>query len=173
MTNADIVTPADIAAELMLDAARDIDALAISERLDETEMPDEPDGFAEQVAELVETASITIEWPDTTDGTINVGTGPVGTLVAKLGQERNALGVKVDDLTAEIGKLRDQLFAQKPVIDAAQAWAEAHEDNDLVRRIRRPSAHPAVAGLYDAVEQYRLMDAALTTARDEQTGAGR
>ena len=105
----DAVTPADIAAELMLDAARDIDALAISERLDETEMPDEPDGFAEQVAELVKTASITIDWPDTSDGIINVGDGLVGALVAKLGQERDVLGVKVDDQAEEIGRLRAEM----------------------------------------------------------------
>ncbi|MEV5819259.1 hypothetical protein AB0L22_08800 [Micromonospora haikouensis] len=80
---------------------------------------------------------------------------------------RHGLALTPADTAGEVDRLREQVFAQQPVIDAAQAWAEAHEDSD-VRLIRRPSAHPAVTGLYDAVEQYRLMDLALATARAEQ-----
>ncbi|MFI2577728.1 hypothetical protein ACH5AJ_36645 [Streptomyces rochei] len=76
--------------------------------------------------------------------------------------------IRLAQARAEVDRLREQVFAQQPVIAAAQAWAEAHEDGDMVLRIRRPGAHPAVAGLYDAVEQYRLMDLALTNARAEQ-----
>ncbi|MFQ6212478.1 hypothetical protein ACLMMQ_29990, partial [Bacillus mobilis] len=75
---------------------------------------------------------------------------------------------EIGALKAELERMREQVFAQKPVINAAQAWAEAHEDNDVVRLIRRPSAAPALVNLYDAVEQYRLMDLALTSARAEQ-----
>ncbi|WKU07978.1 hypothetical protein [Micromonospora sp. HUAS LYJ1] len=52
---------------------------------------------------------------------------------------------RVAELTADVDRLREQVFAQQPVIDAVQAWAEAHEDGDLVLRIRRPSARAEAA----------------------------
>ncbi|MFG3702414.1 hypothetical protein ACGF5C_31705 [Micromonospora sp. NPDC047620] len=95
----------------------------------------------------------------------------VAELTAALTESRTQAATYANEigaLKAELERMREQVFAQKPVINAAQAWAEAHEDNDVVRLIRRPSAAPALVNLYDAVEQYRLMDLALTSARAEQ-----
>ena len=71
---------------------------------------------------------------------------------------------RLDDRAAENQQLREQLFAQTPVIEAAQAWAELHFETDDVT----PSEARKVGGaLYNAIEQHRLMDLALTTAREE------
>lgn len=67
----------------------------------------------------------------------------------------------VPALVAEVRRLREQLFAQQPVIDAAQTWAEMCEGgpyNDL---------RQSEGALHGAVEQYRLMELALASARAE------
>lgn len=79
------------------------------------------------------------------------------------GREKN-----IDQQHAEISRLRQhvddlqsQLFAQQPVVEATEAWAELYEDPT--------SGHRGVAEteLHDAIEQYRVMDLALTNARAE------
>jgi hypothetical protein len=74
----------------------------------------------------------------------------------------------VPKMAAEIRRLREQLFAQQPVIDAVEAWAEDCEDGGKVAALRNIDR-----ALHDAVEQYRLMDHALTSARNEQPEAAR
>ncbi|WP_431977620.1 hypothetical protein [Micromonospora haikouensis] len=63
----------------------------------------------------------------------------------------------------EINRLRAELAARKPIIDAVQAWAELVETDS--------SSHDhasALITLHQAAEQYRLTDLPLTTARNEQ-----
>jgi len=66
----------------------------------------------------------------------------------------------VPALCDEIERLREQLYAQKPVVEAAQAWAETVESDGEY-------ATEDADRLHHAVEQYRLMDIALTTARND------
>lgn len=83
-------------------------------------------------------------------------------LVAYMGERMATVLRRLAAEQAEVDWLREQIYAQKPVIDAVNTWAEAHEDGDHEATIR------ATADLYGAVEEYRLMDHALTTARNEQ-----
>ncbi|WP_420123873.1 hypothetical protein [Nakamurella sp.] len=69
---------------------------------------------------------------------------------------------RVAELAAERDRLREQAFAQKPVIAAVEAWAELVEADSSA-----PAHASALATLHQAVEQYRLMDLALTNARAE------
>ncbi|MER7166991.1 hypothetical protein ABT336_13115 [Micromonospora sp. NPDC000207] len=77
------------------------------------------------------------------------------------------MAAEIRQLRAENQQLREQVFAQKPVVGAAHTWAEAHEESNHEATIR------ATADLYDAVEQHRLMDLALTSARDGVDTPGR
>lgn len=64
---------------------------------------------------------------------------------------------------AENARLREQVFAQKPVIEAAHAWAEMVEiGGDAPGDTRKIED-----ALHDAIEQHRLMELALTTAHSE------
>lgn len=82
-------------------------------------------------------------------------------------RERDQAEAKIEQLRADLDDLRMQVYAQKPVIDAAEAWAEEWEglkpDDAVPYAIAQPSA-----ALHDAVEQYRLMDLALSTAREQK-----
>lgn len=68
------------------------------------------------------------------------------------------------ELTAERDRLREQAYAVQPVLDAVQAWAE------LVDIDGSAYDHTsALVTLYQAVEQYRLLNLAFTAARAEQS----
>lgn len=91
---------------------------------------------------------------------------PLGGLVAAVpdyGQQFAAFiaaaRTNIPALLAEVDRLREQAFAQKPVIDAVEAWAELVETGSSA-----PAHASALIDLHEAVEQYRLMDHALTNA---------
>jgi hypothetical protein len=98
----------DHAAELMLNAARDVQPHAIEEHLGDYNGGGPIDAMTVvEISELVSTASVAIEWPEVSDaGTVQVG-GAVGRLV--------------DALTAEVERLR-------ALADLARTWREVRAD---------------------------------------------
>lgn len=60
-------TPREIAAELILNTAREIETLSIAEHLEILGVelaPDAVDELISEVRELVNTATVTVDWPD-------------------------------------------------------------------------------------------------------------
>ncbi|MFY1588957.1 hypothetical protein ACN267_31205 [Micromonospora sp. WMMD734] len=138
--------PRTIAADLMTHAARDLDTLDVLTHIGQAyDVLTYPDSLPAEVLTLVRSAGIDLLWPDGTKDT-----------------ELDAQRVEVDRLQAEVDRLREQVFAQQPVIAAVQAWAELVETDSSA-----PEHASALVTLHQAVEQYRVMDLALTNARAE------
>ncbi|GHJ11181.1 hypothetical protein TPA0907_55480 [Micromonospora humidisoli] len=77
-------------------------------------------------------------------------------------EDADQLHATIAQQKTELERLREQVFTQQPVLDAVQAWAELVETDGSA-----PAHASALVTLHQAVEQYRVMDLALTNARTE------
>ncbi|MFJ8687395.1 hypothetical protein [Micromonospora wenchangensis] len=149
----DGIDPRTIAADLMTHAARDLDTLDVLTHIGQAyDVLTYPDSLPAEVLTLVRSAGIDLLWPD----------GKKDTELDTQRVEVDRLQAELAEVRAERDRLREQVFAQQPVLDAVQAWAELVETDSSA-----PAHASALVTLHQAVEQYRLMDLALTYARAE------
>ncbi len=102
------------------------------------------------------------------------GLGPqVATAIA---DELDAARMEIERLRAERDgerrakqRLLDRLYAANPVLVAAQEWAEAREMSDGTTEATS-DAFTTTNALHQAIEEYRVMDAALDAGHAAQPG---
>ncbi|MFI7073616.1 hypothetical protein [Micromonospora sediminicola] len=134
-----------VAADIMTGNARDVTTTEVWAHIGQAYDTTGIDAsFADEVVDLIGKAGIDLIWPDDTSNT-----------------ELAAARAEIAGLKAANTRLLDRCYAAIPVITAVEAWADAHSDRD-VQLFRRPGAPvPALAALYDAFEEYRVVYAAL------------